>query len=101
MASGFASAGAGTRSHRLVSDAILQKTIRVHNCEEPVWNVNAGEYKGGLGWLDATWLEYRLPGFPRYAWQATVQQQARAMLHFVTVAEHGYWPDQNGRCASY
>ena len=88
------SSSASSATHPLVTTTIMAKVLRVHNCEEPSWFVNAGQYKGGLGWLDATWLTYRLPGFPRYAFQATIQQQARAMVHFVTVAEHGWWPDQ-------
>lgn len=101
MVSGFAKADAVTRSHRLVSESILQKTINVHNCEEPAWNVNTVKYKGGLGWLDATWLTYKFARFPRYMSQATIEEQAWAMAHFVAVAEHGWWPDQTGCTGGY
>jgi hypothetical protein len=82
--------------HPLVSAAILRKTLNVHNCEEPVWNVSGPQYFGGLGWLDATWLMYKAPSFPRYMSQATIEQQAWAMAHFVA-ANGGWWPDQ-GHC---
>lgn len=85
---------AGATTHWLVPRAIYAKVLRVHNCEEPTWTVKGSKYRGGLGWLDATWQAYKLPGFPAHADEATPQQQARAMLRFVHVAEHGWWPDQ-------
>jgi hypothetical protein len=92
MSAGKASA----TTHPLVPSSVFAKVLRVHHCEEPSWHVEGGQYRGGLGWLDATWQRYRLPGFPAHADLATPQQQARAMLRFITVAEHGWWPDQNG-----
>ena len=86
--------GTAGASKPLVSPLVMQKTIKVMHCETGNWRTNGPKYYGGLGWLDATWLKYRLPGFPRYASQATPEQQARAMLHFVTVALHGWWPHQ-------
>ena len=82
----------------LVSALIMQKTTRVHNCEEPVWNINGPKYYGGLGWLDATWLAFRSPGDPRYMSQASPQRQARAMSRF---AAKYNWPDQFGCQGSY
>ena len=72
----------------------MQETIRVHHCEEPVWNVNGPKYFGGLGWLDATWLTFKRRDFPRYMSEATPQQQAWAMARF---AQKYGWPDQ-GHC---
>src|ERR1019366_3718176 len=88
-------------SSRLVSPAIFAKVLKVHNCEESTWNVNGPTYAGGLGWRIATWYAYRLAWMPSSAALATPQMQARAMLHFVTVAMHGVWPDQNGQCHGY
>ena len=73
-------------------------TLRVHNCEEPVWNVNGPKYYGGLGWLDATWLRFKRRDFPRYMSQATIEQQAYAMSKFAL--KYG-WPDQNGCTGGY
>jgi hypothetical protein len=94
---------ASATTHRLVSPAIFAKVLRVHNCEEEGnWFVHGPSYFGGLGWQLATWLQYRLPGFPPRPDLATPQEQARAMLHFVVVGEHGWWPDQvPGVCHGY
>jgi hypothetical protein len=92
---------ASAASHPLVNRDVMTKTIRVHNCEEPTWTVHGNKYRGGLGWLDATWLSYRSPHFPRYMDQATPMQQAWAMAHFVAIAEHGWWPDQVGCTGGY
>lgn len=96
---------ATTKVHRqLVSDEILIKTIYVHNCEERGfgWHVGHGktnyQYYGGIGWLDATWLKYKAPSFPRSMSDATPQQQAWAMAHFVGAQLGGRWPDANGVC---
>jgi hypothetical protein len=85
-------AGAATRYH--VPPSVFAKVLRVHNCEEPSWSVRGSKYAGGLGWLLATWTKYKLPGMPLSAADATPEQQARAMLHFVHVANHDVWPDQ-------
>lgn len=108
---------AGAATHALVPRAIFLKALRVDRCEESNWHYPLGSpwalrvgrkfalkhsrYFGGEGWLDATWTKYRLPGFPRYAYQASPQQQARAMLHFVATINHGYWPDQTGCTGGY
>ena len=75
----------------LVSARVMQETIRVHNCEEPRWNVDGPKYFGGLGWLDATWLTFKRKDFPRYMSEATPQQQAWAMARF---GQKYGWPDQ-------
>jgi hypothetical protein len=84
----------------LVNPKIMQMTMKVHVCEESAagWHVHGPTYFGGLGWLDATWLEFRLPGFPIRADLASPAQQARAMSRFAS--RYG-WPDQNGLCEGY
>lgn len=82
----------------LVSHATMVKVERVHHCEEPSWHVNGSEYQGGLGWLHATWLEFRSPGDPWNMALASVEEQATAMVRFA--AKYG-WPDQDGNCSSY
>jgi hypothetical protein len=89
-------------AHTLVSPSIMQRVLRVHDCEEPGnWNVDGPRYYGGLGWLSATWLAWRAPDFPLNAALATPEQQAWAMDHFVASAEHGWWPDQAGCTGGY
>ena len=83
---------------QLVSHRIMVMTLRVHNCEEPVWNVNGPKYYGGLGWLDATWLAFKRKDFPRYMSEATPQEQAYAMEQF---AKKYGWPDQHGCSGGY
>ena len=84
----------------LVSAKIMQMTMKVHVCEESAagWHVHGPRYFGGLGWLDATWQEFKLPGFPARADLATPQQQALAMARFA--ARYG-WPDQSGCSGGY
>ena len=82
----------------LVPHSEMVKVLRVHVCEEPSWHVNGAEYQGGLGWLHATWLEFRSPGDPWNMATASVTQQAQAMIRFA--AEYG-WPDLNGTCRGY
>ena len=87
-------------SRPLVSAQIMAKTTRVHNCEEPVWNVRGSIYAGGLGWRLALWPEFKAPSFPRSMADATPEQQAWAMAHFVAKTLH-YWPDQHGCTGGY
>lgn len=89
--------------HALVSAVIMQRTARVQACEEGHWgwHVNGSKYQGGLGWLHATWLAYRSPHFPLNMADATPQQQAWAMAHFVAHVLHGWWPDQTGCTGGY
>jgi hypothetical protein len=102
MANGAASASAST--HALVSPSIMAKAARVDVCEEGGdWHYGSkfSEYAGGLGWLQATWRQWRAPSFPLYAYLATPAQQAWAMAHFVAIVEHGWWPDQVGCTGGY
>lgn len=81
----------------------MAKTIRVHVCEERGhgWHVDGPTYFGGLGWLAATWTEFRAPSFPVSMADATPQQQAWAMAHFVGATMGGWWPDQSGCTGGY
>lgn len=74
------------------------QVLVVHHCEEPVWNVNGPQYFGGLGWLSATWLMFRLPWMPMNMAYATVREQSLAMVRFAT--RYG-WPDLGGVCRGY
>ena len=85
--------GASTH-HSLVSRAIMAKTIKVMHCEAGTWHSDGPKYFGGLGWLAATWAEFRAPTFPRNMADATPQQQAWAMAHLVGTLLHGWWPHQ-------
>lgn len=82
----------------LVSSAIWHKVMRVHICEEGngrgSWHINGSTYAGGLGWMLATWAQWRRHDFPLSAANATPQQQAWAMQRFVAHAMGGWWPDQ-------
>lgn len=75
----------------------IAMTMRVHVCEENGlgWNVGSktSEYAGGLGWLQATWRQYRLPWMPAFAFEATLDDQVLAMANFARV---NGWPDQDG-----
>jgi len=101
LLSSATSVAGATARHALVPPSIFAKVLRVHHCEEPTWNVSGPYYAGGLGWRLATWSTYRFPWMPTSASNATPQEQARAMLRFVTVAEHGWWPDQHGCTGGY
>lgn len=91
----LAAAPASAAPHRLVSPAIMARVEKVHRCESPTtWRSPGPTYFGGLGWKWATWLTYRAPSFPTNMAQATPEQQAWAMAHFVAKTLH-YWPDQN------
>ena len=83
----------------LVPHSIMVKVERVHICEERGhgWAVDGPTYFGGLGWTAATWRSFRLPGYPLSASEATVQQQAWALVRFA--ARYG-WPDTEG-CRGY
>ena len=70
----------------------------VHHCEEPSWHVNGPLYFGGLGWLWATWQEFRLPSMPRSMTDATPAEQAVALGRFARA--HGM-PDLHGTCHGY
>jgi len=76
---------------------------QVNLCEEGgQWNVEAGEFGGGLGFTRANWAQFNTFGFPADAADATPMQQIRVAVAFATA----YWgnpdaaPDQDG-CAGY
>jgi hypothetical protein len=85
-----------------VSPRVMQETTRVAICEEGGWgpahDAHGPKYFGHLGWLDSTWLEFRVPGSPRYMSQATREQEAAAMQRF---SQRYGWPDQHGCSGSY
>ena len=85
-----------------MSAVIFAKATRVAICEEGGWvDVHGPTYYGALGWLQATWDQYRAPGFPARMDEATPQQQAWAMAHFVGSAMKGWWPDQGSCTGGY
>ena len=86
----------------LVSPYILAKASNVATCEEGGWNnVDGPLYFGALGWLEATWAQFRAPSFPGSMYDATPAQQAWAMAHFVGADMGGWWPDQTGCTGGY
>jgi hypothetical protein len=88
-------------SHHLVSWSIMQKAIRVNQCEEGGnWHVRGSIYAGGLGWTLSLWPRFKAKPFPASMADASPEQQAWAMAHFVGAVLH-YWPDQWGCTGPY
>ena len=88
--------------HSLVSAQVMALTSNVNRCEESGdWHVNGPTYFGGLGWLWATWQEWRQPTDPLNMAYATPQEQARAMARFVGHVMGGWWPDSHGCTGGY
>lgn len=87
-------------AHQLVSRANWIRVVRVHHCEGVAWDSRGPIYSGGLGWLSATWHQYKAPWMPATMDLATPQEQAWAMVRFVATTLH-YWPDQQwpARCS--
>ena len=84
-----------------MTPALMVRGERVNVCEEGGnWHVDGSVYQGGLGWLHATWLEFRLPGMPLWADDATPRAQVRAMYRFIA-HYHIAWPDQHGCTGGY
>ena len=88
------------RDDALVSPLVMALTTNVNRCEESGdWHVAGPTYFGGIGWLWATWQQWRQPSDPLNMAQATPQEQARAMARFVGHVMGGWWPDQPaGHC---
>ena len=91
-------------SHPSLSNSMIhvshiqeERVLVVHHCEEPLWNVNGLSYQGGLGWLHATWLTFRLPWMPLNMAYASITEQSIAMIRF---ANRYGWPDLSG-CHAY
>lgn len=86
---------AGATTHNLVTPRVFQMVMKIHLCEAKAlgWHVNGPKYFGGLGWLYSTWLTYRSAWMPTNMADATPQEQALAMVHFVNRTLH-YWPHQ-------
>lgn len=91
------------RPHSLVTPLVMRLTMNVQRCEEGHWgwHINGSKYQGGLGWLHATWLNWRRADFPMNMALATPQQQAWAMLRFVNGLLHGWWPDNPSCTGGY
>jgi hypothetical protein len=77
---------------------VMADAMRVHVCEEPSWFVHGYRSSGGLGWMNATWDQFKAPSFPANMGDATIEQQAWAMWRFANT--YG-WPDQSGYCHGY
>ena len=94
------SAGAAPSMSSLhVSRALMAQTRWVNNCEESGrWHIDGPSYFGGLGWLWATWQQFRLPWFPRNMADATPVEQAFALSRF---ARRYGMPDLDGTCHGY
>ena len=83
-----------------VSKALMNQARWVNHCEENGygWHVNGSEYQGGLGWLNATWLQFKTPAMPVNMADASPLEQAFALSRFA--AKYGM-PDLDGKCAGY
>ncbi len=57
------------------------------------WAHNQGTYDGGLQFHPRTWRNYKLSGYPRYAWKATPMQQI--LVGYKILADQGWdaWPE--------
>lgn len=76
---------------------LRQEVLHVHVCEADPWNDPGPEYKGGLGWLNATWLDFKLPWMPSTMNLATIREQVIAMIRFSKV----YGMPDLGGCHGY
>lgn len=87
--------------HYGISRGMMAEVRRVNVCEEGGdWHVNGPEYFGGLGWLAATWAEFREHAWPSDMADAPPYMQANAMFRFVW--HYGIaMPDQAGCTGSY
>jgi Transglycosylase-like domain len=67
---------------------------RLASCESgQTWNYNGPSgFDGGLQFHPGTWSAYKLPGYPRYAWQATREMQIRVAERVLAAQGWGAWP---------
>ena len=80
----------------------MRLTTNVNICEESGnWHVDGPTYFGGLGWLWATWQDWRQPSDPLNMALASPEEQARAMARFVGHVMGGWWPDAHGCSGGY
>ncbi len=79
-----------------VTHAAVVRWMKVHVCEERGhgWHVDGPTYFGGLGWVQATWDQFRRPDFPKSAAMATITQQIWAAQRFAGF--YHFVPDQHG-----
>jgi hypothetical protein len=87
--------------HPVVPWSIWLKVLKVHNCEEPAWNIKGPIYSGGLGWRNELWAQFRAPFMPLNMGDTKPLWQAWAMAHFIEKDNGGYWPDQSGCSGGY
>lgn len=64
------------------SDPTVKAILQIGRCEQPghgwqgiAWDTHGSRYSGGLGFLNATWTQYREPWMPANAGDATPLQQ--------------------------
>ena len=95
-------AGAVSKNPHIIriTKSQMNHVMWIHHCEEGSngWHINGPLYYGGLGWLSATWNMFRQPWMPLVMSNATVREQAWAMVQF---AKTYGWPDSYGRCYGY
>lgn len=63
------------------------------NNGRPLWTHHNSTYAGAYGFRHSTWTQYRYPGYPRFASQATPRQQTRVAQRLVaTFGGYSSWP---------
>lgn len=74
---------------------------RVSLCEEGLrWHYVGSVYDGGLGFLLATWQQFKRPADPYWMHDASPYEQSRAL--FALVSHYGIeMPDQSGCSGGY
>lgn len=81
-----------------ITPLVWSRASTVARCEEGGWhNVHGPTYFGSLGWLQATWDDFKLPSMPSRMDLATPAEQAWALWQF---AKKYGWPDIHG-CRGY
>ena len=57
------------------------------------WSYNgSSNYDGGIQFHPGTWSSFKLPGYPRYAWQASPRMQVLAGERVLASQGWGAWP---------
>jgi len=67
---------------------------RLAECESNGdWDYNGSDiFDGGLQFHPGTWATYRLPGYPRFAWQAAPMQQIAVARRVLRAEGWNAWP---------
>lgn len=71
------------------------------NNGKPLWTHYNSQYAGALGFTHQTWRQYKLPGFPRSANQATPEQQYAVGRVLVRLYGYTPWPSCHRRLGIY